>query len=224
MYFAPRSIFGPCRGVRRSVTIADMRRVALPFVLIACVWSVSARAEGDECYTQPHKFKTVGTSDWYEVTNDCGGSITIHYATKSKIIRGTQSQSVTVEGCGTRGTFAYSKDTIVGKPKIDMSPEAKSRTCVAKAARRTDDAVPNKSDKEETKTTTVPPGSGMPVSAEASPAAPAAKPQDCSFRDVQSCVSSCIHDGASDGLSCHDDCSDVKNENNGKFCFVPVNR
>jgi hypothetical protein len=221
MYFAPRSIVGLCRGVGRSVAIADIRRAAFPFALIACVWSVSARAEGDECYTQPQKFKTVGTSDWYEVTNNCGGSITIHYTTKSKIIRGTKSQLVTVEGCGTRGTFAYSEDTIVRKPEIIPSPEAKSRTCVAKAARRTDDAVPNKSDKGEARITTVPTGSGVPVSAEASPAA---KPPDCSFGDVQSCVTSCIDDGASDGLSCHDDCSDVKNKNNGKFCFLPANR
>jgi hypothetical protein len=44
----------------------------------------SASVADAACCSEPKYVKTVNTSDWYEITNNCGGDISVHYATTTR--------------------------------------------------------------------------------------------------------------------------------------------
>jgi hypothetical protein len=57
-----------------------MINATVPFACFAAILT-SATAANAACYSERKYFKTVNTSDWYEITNNCGGDISVHYAT-----------------------------------------------------------------------------------------------------------------------------------------------
>jgi hypothetical protein len=116
-----------------------MKNVVILLGVFVLSLVASASVANAACYSEPKYVKTVNTSDWYEITNNCGGDISVHYATRNDTF-GTQEWAVTVQACGDTATFAYDPKQLVGNVTIESGPDAVSRLCVAKDARR-DDAV-----------------------------------------------------------------------------------
>ena len=113
--------------------------VVLSF-LAACAWLAAPAAAEAECYSGPTLVGHADNSDLYELTNNCGGDVSVHYVTETQTF-GKREETAVAPKCGGVARFGFDPKYLRGDVTVEATPETLSRTCVKNASSSEDDDI-----------------------------------------------------------------------------------